>query len=726
MVDFPSAVAVPSTASYAPPLLDFSQFANLANTFRQGQQANQKQSLNQAFPNGLPTDPTTGQPDYRAIANILAQKGDIGGAVSLAPQISQQGPAQISPFLSGGSGPMASTPAAGSQAATTAPATVAAAPADTGGNPTTVLAMANSALPQSDTTATVAANIARAVGVDPNQPLTIGQQTRVNSLINAYRRRTGAQDNAGTYAPTIASAADQYGLDPSLLTRQLGRESSFNPNAKSSAGAEGIAQFMPATAKRYGVDVADASSSITGAAHYDADLLKKFGGNEGLALAGYNWGEGNVQKWLDAGADPAKMPKETRDYVQSISGQPIDAWTKSVQQPTTANARVAQDFGNFPPSAGMVTPSVPRQPAQATAQPQQQAPQQQQPAAATAPQQGGPLPNVIPLPINPATGQRFTDPWEAIQAVRAEAARRAASPRPSDRAQVPALDALANDIEKSLQLLPVRPGEAMFNPRTGQVAFQAPGGNAANIALQRFLEANPDATPEQIQAFQQSGRSGRSAISMYMNRYLQEHPDADAEEVKRAAQQFTTQTTAQNRFLSGPQGNTIRSLNVVVSHLQTMQDLGDALGNGNIRAFNSLAQRFAEETGQPAPTNFDTAKQIVGAEVIKALGVAGAGSQAERQEAADAFNRARSPAQLAGAINAARRLLVGQLEGLRRQYVASTGLPGSTFDDMLEPETRSFFGQDRRDQSDQTGGGSSQGGGSWTTLPNGVRIREVQ
>lgn len=189
-------------------------------------------------------------------------------------------------------------------------------------------------------------------------------------------------------------------------------------------------------------------------------------------------------------------------------------------------------------------------------------------------------------------------------------------------------------------------------------------------------------------AFQQS----RSAIMMYMQQWNLEHPKATADEKKAAIQKYTTQITAQNRFLSGPQGNTIRSLNVVVSHLQTMQDLTDALKNNNVPAFNRIAQTWAEQTGQAAPTNFDTAKQIVGAEIIKALGVAGAGSEAERLAAANDFMRARSPEQIAGAIDTARKLLVGQLSGLRRQYIASTGLPGSTFDEMLEPETREFFG----------------------------------
>jgi hypothetical protein len=157
-------------------------------------------------------------------------------------------------------------------------------------------------------------------------------------------------------------------------------------------------------------------------------------------------------------------------------------------------------------------------------------------------------------------------------------------------------------------------------------------------------------------------------------------------------QQYHTQQVAQNRFLSGPQGNTIRSLNVVVSHLQVLQDLSTALKNGNIDRFNAISQRWAEETGKEAPTDFDTAKRIVGAEIIKALGVAGAGTEAERSEAADSFTKARSPSQISGSIKTAQKLLVGQLSGLKKQFVTSTGLPAGTFDNMLEPQTRAFLG----------------------------------
>lgn len=156
-------------------------------------------------------------------------------------------------------------------------------------------------------------------------------------------------------------------------------------------------------------------------------------------------------------------------------------------------------------------------------------------------------------------------------------------------------------------------------------------------------------------------------------------------------QTFKAEQTAITRFMSGPQGNTIRSLGVVVDHLHTMQGFVDALNNGDIQLFNRLAQSFAEQTGSEAPTNLDTAKQIVGAEVIKALGVAGAGTQGERAEAADAFSRAKSPQQLAGAIKVAQKLLAGQLAGMKRQFRSSTGLKDEVFDRMLGEEGLFFL-----------------------------------
>ena len=134
--------------------------------------------------------------------------------------------------------------------------------------------------------------------------------------------------------PQISESAAKYNLDPGLLSRQLYQESGLNPKVRPSpAGAQGIAQFIPDTARRYGVNVRDAESSIEGAAHYMSDLTKQFGGNTGLALAGYNWGEHHVAAWLASGANPAMMPAETRNYVQSITGQSIQSWVAGTAKP---------------------------------------------------------------------------------------------------------------------------------------------------------------------------------------------------------------------------------------------------------------------------------------------------------------------------------------------------------------------------------------------------------
>lgn len=151
----------------------------------------------------------------------------------------------------------------------------------------------------------------------PNPLIPMGVEARMQSGPRQF--------SAAPYADTIVAAGKQYGQDPGLLARQLRQESGFNPYAVSATGAAGLGQFEPATAKQYGVDVNDPTSSIMGTARYMRDLQARFG-NEGLALAAYNWGPGNVSKWLRNGADPAKMPSETRNYVSSIAQMPITSF----------------------------------------------------------------------------------------------------------------------------------------------------------------------------------------------------------------------------------------------------------------------------------------------------------------------------------------------------------------------------------------------------------------
>jgi hypothetical protein len=114
----------------------------------------------------------------------------------------------------------------------------------------------------------------------------------------------------------IARAALRWDVPMNLLAAQLYAESGFNPFARSPAGAEGIAQFMPGTAEAYGLrNPYDVVAAIDAQAHLMSDLLKSFGGKVALALAGYNAGAGAVQRF--GGVPPYP---ETRAYVARILG----------------------------------------------------------------------------------------------------------------------------------------------------------------------------------------------------------------------------------------------------------------------------------------------------------------------------------------------------------------------------------------------------------------------
>lgn len=102
------------------------------------------------------------------------------------------------------------------------------------------------------------------------------------------------------YTDYYTQAANKYGVDSTILQIQGFFESGFNPTATSPVGAKGIAQFMPETAKKYGVDVNNVESSIYGQAHYLSDLYKNYG-NYRDALIAYNGG-GKAVDYLKYGA----------------------------------------------------------------------------------------------------------------------------------------------------------------------------------------------------------------------------------------------------------------------------------------------------------------------------------------------------------------------------------------------------------------------------------------
>lgn len=149
--------------------------------------------------------------------------------------------------------------------------------------------------------------------------------------------------------PWIRQASYDFGVPTKLLSALLYQESGFNPKAKSKAGAIGIAQLMPATARSYGIDPTDPFESIRGAAMYLRDAYKEFGSWE-KALAAYNAGSGAVRKYK--GIPPYK---ETQNYVRSI----MNKIQQAIPRPSLVHPAMAAETSSTAPTTAQVPTKIP-------------------------------------------------------------------------------------------------------------------------------------------------------------------------------------------------------------------------------------------------------------------------------------------------------------------------------------------------------------------------------
>lgn len=195
------------------------------------------------------------------------------------------------------------------------------------------------------------------------------------------------------------------------------------------------------------------------------------------------------------------------------------------------------------------------------------------------------------------------------------------------------------------------------------------------------------------------GKAAAALRSQVMNRATELSTGKPAAEVAgslvEAKQDVASRGKAVKDFSTGIQGRQVNAFNTAIDHLGTMDKLTDALNNGDVKAINSIGNVIARQTGQPAPTNFDAAKQIVTSEVIKAV-VASGGGVTERQEAERNFAAANSPEQLKGIINTYKQLLGGQLKSLNLQYENTTGR--KDFDSKLTGEAKKVVQELRGEQ----------------------------
>ena len=152
------------------------------------------------------------------------------------------------------------------------------------------------------------------------------------SVLPSYSRNKNAFDQL------IRQAAQHHGVSEGLVKAIMHTESGFNINARSPVGAQGLMQLMPATARRFNVSNAyDPQQNIFGGVKYLSWLLKRFNGDTRLAIAAYNAGEGNVDKYGD-------VPpfRETRDYVKRVTSRYQNLYASGLGTP------LSESKGNTP------------------------------------------------------------------------------------------------------------------------------------------------------------------------------------------------------------------------------------------------------------------------------------------------------------------------------------------------------------------------------------------
>lgn len=184
---------------------------------------------------------------------------------------------------------------------------------------------------------------------------------------------------------------------------------------------------------------------------------------------------------------------------------------------------------------------------------------------------------------------------------------------------------------------------------------------------------------------------------------------------------YKTQAANEKAFQSGKEAGFVRSNNVAHDHLDSWEKAAHALDNGDSQTFNAIANKIGKQFGKPAPTNLEAMAQIVGPEVVKAI-VAGGGGVEERQQMAKTLGVNLSPGQEKGTPEALRVLLMGQVQGLKRQYLSGPGATEENFNKKLSPNLLRRISAYDAGNAPSTGATPPPSSGPTATGPNGQKL----
>lgn len=146
------------------------------------------------------------------------------------------------------------------------------------------------------------------------------QSTAALDKVNGETSKNPTNSVSNNIDDAIKLTAEKYGVEEEFIKAVIKQESSFNPNAVSKSGAQGLMQIMPSTAKSLGVENPfNVLDNIDGGTRYIKRLMDAFDGNKELALSAYNGGIGRMGRLgVDTVEEIDKMPRETENYVSKV------------------------------------------------------------------------------------------------------------------------------------------------------------------------------------------------------------------------------------------------------------------------------------------------------------------------------------------------------------------------------------------------------------------------